>query len=181
MTGGASFNEVFLDEVRVPDSHRLGDVDAGWGVALTTLMNERAAIGGSGSGGGMGSVTRFIEMARHFDRADDPIVRQMVARLFELNTVASLNNRRAAQKLKAGQMPGPEGSLGKMSLVAAMQHGTDLVSEILGPRLVADTGEWGTYAWGEYLMGLSGMRIAGGTDEIMRKIIGERVLGLPKT
>lgn len=181
MTGGAAFNEVFFDEVRVPDSHRLGDVDAGWGVALTTLMNERAAISGGGGGSGLASVTRFVELARHFDRTDDPIVRDAVARLYELVTVSRLNSQRAAAKTKAGQTPGPEGSLGKMSLTAAMHQGARVVTEILGPRLVADTGEWGTFAWGEYIMGICGMRIAGGTDEIMRNIVGERVLGLPKT
>ncbi len=72
MTGGASFNEVFFEEVRVHDSHRLGDVDEGWTVALTTLMNERAAIGGGGAGVGSMSMTRFIEMARHFGLSQEP-------------------------------------------------------------------------------------------------------------
>ena len=72
MTGGASFNEVFFDEVRVHDSHRLGDVDEGWTVALTTLMNERAAIGGGGAGVGSMSITRFVELARHFGLEPGP-------------------------------------------------------------------------------------------------------------
>ena len=81
MTGGASFNEVFFTEVRVPDGHRLGDVNNGWNVALTTLMNERAAIGAGGGGGGGGLMTRAIEMAKAFGLADDPIVRQKLADL----------------------------------------------------------------------------------------------------
>ena len=73
MTGGASFNEVFFNEVRVPDDHRLGDVNQGWSVALTTLMNERASIGAGGAGGPTGGMTaRLIEMVRHFGLADDP-------------------------------------------------------------------------------------------------------------
>ena len=79
MTGGASFNEVFFDEVRVHDSHRLGDVDEGWTVALTTLMNERAAIGGGGAGVAHEPFTRLVEMAQHFGLADDPLVRQQLA------------------------------------------------------------------------------------------------------
>src|SRR5262249_56201671 len=78
MTGGASFNEVFFDEVRVHDSHRLGDVDEGWTVALTTLMNERAAIGG-GIGNRATTFTRFVELARYLGLADDPLVRQRLA------------------------------------------------------------------------------------------------------
>jgi len=83
MTGGASFNEVFFEDVRVPDTHRLGDVDEGWTVALTTLMNERASIGGGGAGSG-GSATgtgRLIEMAQRLGMADDPIIRQKIAAL----------------------------------------------------------------------------------------------------
>ena len=107
MTGGASFNEVFFDEVRVPDSHRLGDVDEGWTVALTTLMNERAAIGGGGAGVGSMSITRFIEMAKHFGVNDDPIVRQGLADVFIRTAVARYTNLRAMAKIRAGQLPGP--------------------------------------------------------------------------
>jgi alkylation response protein AidB-like acyl-CoA dehydrogenase len=83
-------------------------------------------------------------------------------------------------KVAVGQLPGPELSLAKMALTANMTRTCDLLSSILGPALVADTGEWGTYAWSEFLLGVPGMRIAGGTDEVLRNIIGERVLGLPK-
>jgi alkylation response protein AidB-like acyl-CoA dehydrogenase len=87
--------------------------------------------------------------------------------------------RRAAARLKAGQTPGPEGSLGKLMWTANMARVSEAISTILGARLVADTGEWGTFAWGEHLLGAPGYRIAGGSDEIQRNIIGERVLGLP--
>jgi acyl-CoA dehydrogenase len=180
MTGGASFNEVFLTEVRVPDSHRLGDVDEGWTVALTTLMNERASIGGGGVGGASTGTSRLIETARRMGVADDPLIRQRLAGVYAHSTVARYNNLRAMAKIRAGQLPGPEMSIAKLSLTTNMRRTAELIGEILGPSLVADDGEWGRYAWAEYVLGLPGLRIAGGTDEVMRNILGERVLGLPK-
>jgi len=182
MTGGASFNEVFFEEVHVPDSHRLGDVNEGWTVALTTLMNERAAIGGGGGGSGFGAqnMTRFVEMARYLGLADDPVVRQRLADAFVRANVARYTNLRAMAKIRAGQLPGPEMSIAKLALTQNMQRLAQTVSEMLGPRLAADTGEWGTFANAEFILGIPGMRVAGGTDEIMRNIVGERVLGLPK-
>jgi alkylation response protein AidB-like acyl-CoA dehydrogenase len=182
MTGGASFNEVFFTEVRVPDSHRLGDVNAGWTVALTTLMNERAAIGGGSmsSGNGNLSTPRLIELVRHHGKSADPLIRQQLADIFIHGRVANYTNLRAMAKIASGQLPGPEMSIAKLSLTMNMRRMTDLLSSVLGPKLTADTGEWGTYAWSQFLLGLPGMRIAGGTDEVLHNIIGERVLGLPK-
>ena len=180
MTGGASFNEVFFTDVRVPDSHLLGEVNGGWTVALTTLMNERAAIGGGGGGVSLPQSTRLIEAARSVGKADDPLVRQQLADIVINERVAGYTNRRAMAKIAAGQLPGPEMSLGKLSLTANMVRTYEVVSSIFGPSLVADTGAWGNYAWTQYLLGVPGMRIAGGSDEVMRNIIGERVLGLPK-
>jgi alkylation response protein AidB-like acyl-CoA dehydrogenase len=180
MTGGASFNEVFFEDVRVPDSHRLGDVDEGWTVALTTLMNERAAIGGGGAGLGTISFSRFREMARHYGLSDDPITRQRLADIYVRQQVARFTHLRAMGKIRAGQLPGPEMSIAKLALTANMQRIAQVVGELLGPRLAADTGEWGAYAWSEFVCGIPGLRIAGGTDEVMRNIVGERVLGLPK-
>jgi alkylation response protein AidB-like acyl-CoA dehydrogenase len=180
MTGGASFNEVFFTDVRVPDSYRLGDVNGGWTVALTTLMNERAAIGGGGGGLGLPTTTRLIELARITGRASDPLIRQQLATVIVNERVARYTNLRAMAKMAVGQLPGPEMSLAKLSLTANMVRTCDLVSAILGPALVADTGAWGTYAWSDLLLGVPGMRIAGGSDEILHNIIGERVLGLPK-
>jgi acyl-CoA dehydrogenase len=180
MTGGASFNEVFFSDVRVLDTHRLGDVDEGWTVALTTLMNERASIGGGGMAGVSLSVTRLRELAYHYDLADDPIVRQRLADIYVRLTVARYTNLRAMAKIRAGQLPGPEMSIAKLALTQNMQQVAQTLGELLGPRLVADTGEWGTFAWSEFVLGIPGMRVAGGTDEVMRNIVGERVLGLPK-
>ena len=94
--------------------------------------------------------------------------------------MARYTNLRAMEKIKAGQLPGPEMSIAKLSLTNNMRRICDFVSLVLGPKLIADTGEWGTYAWAELVLGVPGMRVAGGTDEVMRNIIGERVLGLPK-
>ena len=180
MTGGASFNEVFFNEVRVPTSHLLGDVDGGWSVALTTLMNERAAIGGGGGGVGTMSMTRFIELAKFLGCADDPITRQRLADIYIRGSVARFTNLRAMAKIRLGQLPGPEMSIAKLALTENMSLISQLLGEMLGARMIADTGEWGTYAWNEFVLGVPGMRIAGGTDEVMRNIVGERVLGLPK-
>ena len=179
MTGGASFNEVFFTELRVPDDHRLGDLNNGWNVALTTLMNERAAIGaGGGSGGGM--YTRVIEMTRHFGLSDDPVTRQMLANLLIHNKVSGYNNQRSMDKIKAGSLPGPEMSMAKLAGTMNMRRLGDFVSHVLGAKMVVDSGEWGTYAWSQLVLGTPGGRIAGGSDEVMRNIVGERVLGLPK-
>ena len=180
MTGGASFNEVFLNEVRVPDSHRLGDVNQGWSVALTTLMNERASIGAGGGGGAGGQMARIIETVRHYGLDTDPITRQKLADLWIHLRVASYTNQRAMDRIKSGQLPGPEMSIAKLALTQNMQQMAEFVATLLGPKITADQGEWGTYSWNQFVLGIPGMRIAGGSDEVMRNIVGERVLGLPK-
>lgn len=182
MTGGTSFNEVFFDEVRIPDSHRLGDVNAGWGVALTTLMNERSSIGSGGGGGGAGlfSAPRLHAMLEHFGRADDAVLVDEAVRLYTSFTVAKWNSQRALDKIRRGQLPGPEMSTAKLALTENLRAYADWAGKVLGPRMVADGGEWGAYAFSRMLTGVPGMRVAGGTDEVMRNIVAERVLGLPK-
>jgi acyl-CoA dehydrogenase len=182
MTGGASFNEVFFNEVKVPDDHRLGDVNQGWSVALTTLMNERSSIGAGGGGGGMGlaNVTRLAQMLRHFGYGESAVHRDQLMDLYTRFQVAKYTNQRALDKIKAGQLPGPEMSIAKMALTDNLTRTSEFVASVLGPRLVADTGEWGTYAWSQFVCGTPGMRIAGGSDEVLRNIVGERVLGLPR-
>ena len=182
MTGGASFNEVFFNEVRVPDDHRLGDVNQGWTVALTTLMNERSSIGGGGGGGRADSmgVVRLGELMRAMGKGDDPVLRQELMRIHTASMVGRYTNMRAVAKMKAGQLPGPEMSIGKLALAMNMTAVSAFVSKVLGMKVTANSGEWGTYAWSDFVLGTPGMRIAGGSDEVMRNILGERVLGLPK-
>jgi len=176
MTGGTSFNEVYLDGVRVPDSARLGPVGEGWRVTLSVLAAERLDSGSLG----LENAERAVALAAHtrrpltdveIDRAGDLFARTLVQRLIGLRVTAAL---------VSGREPGPEASVGKLYATETMRRTTDLVLELLGPKLVADTGEWGTFAWTEHLLGAPGYRIAGGSDEIQRTILSERVLGLPK-
>ena len=182
MTGGAAFNEVFFDEVRIPDTHRLGEVNSGWSVALTTLMNERSSIGAGGGGGGAGlfSPRRMHAMLEHFGQADNAVLVDEAARLYTSFTVAKWNSQRALDKIRRGQLPGPEMSTAKLALTNNLKAYTEWAAKVLGPRLAADGGEWGAYAFSQMVTGVPGMRVAGGTDEVMRNIVAERVLGLPK-
>lgn len=177
MSGGTSFNEVFLDDVRIPDDLRLGDVGLGWRVALTTLGFEREASGGlSRVGGGW---RQLAPLARALGRMDDPIVRQRLADVYISERLAEVATLRDAQSRRSGRAPGPEGSLRKLHWVAGMALASSAAELLLGPRVAADTGEWGTFSWGAHLLGAPGYRIAGGSDEIQRTIIAERILGLP--
>lgn len=176
MTGGASFNEVFLDEVRVPDDLRLGGDGDGWKVALTTLSAERHTAGELGSG----MVDRVLALARRLGRTGEPAVRQRLVDLWIRATIQSITGRRIAGRLAAGQEPGPESSFGKLAATQNLTRTGEVAASLLGPRLAADTGEWGTFAWSELVLGAPGYRIAGGSDEIQRTIVAERVLGLPR-
>ena len=180
MSGGSSFSEVFFDDVRLPDTARLGPVGEGWKVALTTLSFERDHSDSGGSGGARagGSWRQLLDTARFVGCTDDPVVRQRLMEVYIHTRIEGLLNRRAADLMRGGT-PGPEGSIGKLVWTQGMTLISDVVGEILGPRLLADTGEWGTFAWNEHLLGAVGYRIAGGSDEVQRNIVGERVLGLP--
>jgi alkylation response protein AidB-like acyl-CoA dehydrogenase len=180
MSGGSSFNEVFMTDVRVPDSMRLGPVGEGWKVALTTLGFERDhSDAGGGAGRVGGSWRQLLATAHALGMTDDAVHRQDLMRVYIHHRLEGFVNRRVADLRRAGSPPGPEGSIGKLLWTDGMNLMSDVVSRVLGPRLVADTGEWGTYAWGEHVLGAPGYRIAGGSDETQRNIIGERVLGLP--
>lgn len=181
MTGGSSFNEVFLDEVVVPDQNRLGEVDGGWEVALTTLMNERASIGGTRAQGGLTAARRRLtELLQNTGQASDPLLRQELMKLYTGYTLSLWTSQRAMERVKSGKPPGPELSISKMALTQNLARTSEFVSRVLGPRLCADSGDWGTFAWSRFVCGVPGIRIAGGTDEVMRNIVAERVLGLPR-
>ena len=181
MSGGSSFNEVFFTDVRVPDDMRLGEPGEGWKVTLLTLAFERVSSGSHrGDDRVGGSWAQAHALASWLGVTDDPVVRQQLAHAYTLDRIRTFHALRQAGR--AGQdeaAPGPQGSLGKLLWTQSMTHLSEVVSHLLGPRLVADTGEWGTYAWAEHVLGAPGYRIAGGSDEIQRNIIGERVLGLP--
>jgi alkylation response protein AidB-like acyl-CoA dehydrogenase len=184
MTGGASFNEVFLDEVRIPDEHRLAAVNDGWSVAMTTLLHERELIGaGGGDGTQFGSVASFDRVAAtavHFGRSREPLIRQRLADVYVAGRLARMNAGRAAASAKAGQPPGPEMAGAKLALAANLRRIGNVLGEVLGPHLIADSAVWGGYGWLEFVLGTPGIRIAGGTDEVLRNVVAERVLGLPR-
>jgi alkylation response protein AidB-like acyl-CoA dehydrogenase len=140
------------------------------------LGHERSNTGTSRRGG---TFSHLLLLARHLERSDESVVRQQLASIYTSQKVREWTKARAAATAKATGSSGPGGSIGKLLWVHALMQMTELAGQLLGPRLVADTREWGTYGWNEHVLGAPGYRIAGGTDEIQRNIIGERVLGLP--
>ncbi len=181
MTGDAEFNEVFLTDVRVPDANRVGEPGSGWRAVLTTLMSERASVGSGAANKAVSPVRMLTELAKHVGATDDPFVRQQLA---EAHTVDFLI-RKVAQRgddlrTATGAERGAEGSI--LKLLGSKQNFrlAGIAAHLLGPKFTADTGEWGTYTWAQFLTGAPAMRIAGGTDEIQHNILGDRVLGLPR-
>ncbi len=178
MSGPASFNEVFFDGARIPDSMRIGDIDAGWKVAQATLGFERSSSG-SGHRRKGGTADDLVELAQHLGLSKDPVVRQKLADVYIRTRLHAAMVAKVARATASGDKPGPAGSLGKLLASDNMVRVGNVASDLLGSALVADTGEWGQFAWGEHVLGAPGYRLAGGTDEIQRNIISERVLGLP--
>ena len=178
MSGPATFNEVFLDGARIPDSMRIGDVDAGWKVAQATLGFERSSSG-SGHRRKGGTSADLVALAQHLGRSSDPVVRQELADVFIRTRQHSAMVAKVARATASGDKPGPAGSLGKLLASDNLVRIGNAAAHLLGSALVADTGEWGQFAWSEHVLGAPGYRLAGGTDEIQRNIIAERVLGLP--
>lgn len=175
MTGGTSFNEVYLDDVAVGDEQRLGPEGRGWQVALTVLASERLDSGSLG----LENADQAVELARHLGDLDD-VRRDRVADLVTRSYVQRLTGMRVAAALVAGQDPGPEASVGKLLATDTMARTSETVRLLLGADLTVDSGAWGTWAWTEHVLGAPGYRIAGGTDEIQHNILAERVLGLPR-
>jgi len=183
MSGTSGFNEVFFTDVRTPDANRLGGVGDGWRVAITTLMNERSSIGGSLGGGG--GIKDLIKLAENVELNDKPAiedggVRRKIADFAVRRNGLKYTGQRGLSALSQGQTPGPEASIGK--LVAAIM-GLEMGAfgmELQGSAgvLAGDDGP-ADPAWQSIYMAMPGLRLAGGTDEILRNIIAERVLGMP--
>jgi alkylation response protein AidB-like acyl-CoA dehydrogenase len=187
--GEVDFNEVFLEGARVPDDHRVGAVGEGWKVANATLSGERQMVAGSGSGGvdriGGSGVSRLLRLARESGRAGDPVVRQRLVGLWCEEKVREWTNGRVRANAGAGRPPGPASSIGKVHGAELNQRVQLLATDLLGAGATA----WvhGATSYAESLpYEVSGMlrsranTIEGGTSEVNRNIIGERVLGLPR-
>ncbi|MBW3662285.1 MAG: acyl-CoA dehydrogenase family protein [Actinobacteria bacterium] len=179
MTGGSSFNEVFLEEVAVDDDHRVGEAGEGWRVAVTTLSNERATLGAGPSG--QVPVEHLARMVAALgDAGDDHVLRSLGALARGVRAMELLVAR-GSEAITAGDAPGPELSLAKLLLARNQRAVADLAQRVAGPALAADVGSWGTFGWAPYLLGVPASRIAGGTDEILLDLLAERVLGLPRS
>jgi alkylation response protein AidB-like acyl-CoA dehydrogenase len=186
MSGGAEFNEVFFTDVRVKDSHRLGAVGDGWKVALTTLMHERVAVGGKPSNAP--GVQEMIELARAIDTEsgnalEQSHVRQKIAEVYIQDRGIALTRMRTISALSSGRTPGPESSISKVVVAKMMQDMGSFASDMAeSAGLVTDKDGDALPHLGKLQQGYiwsAGLRIAGGTDEVLRNIIAERVLGLP--
>jgi alkylation response protein AidB-like acyl-CoA dehydrogenase len=176
MDGGAHFNEVFLSDVLVPHANRLGEPGDGWRIAITTLMHERMSIG-SATGGYIFPFERLTQIARdRSPRGIDALTRDDLARVFTQKRILELLNARILAKIGRGQIPDAEGSIVKLVLANLV---TDMAG--VGMRLLgSDGGVMGETGVQSAFLGGPAFHIGGGTDEIQKNLIGERVLGLPK-
>jgi alkylation response protein AidB-like acyl-CoA dehydrogenase len=178
MTGGSHFNEVFFDEVRVGDGDVVGDVNGGWRASITTLMNERVSIG---AGGRQSLFGPLLAVAKRHGHRDDPVVRQRLADVYVRERVLGYIGQRIRATVVSGGIPGPEGSIAKIAGAALVKRAANLATDLLGSGGVAwVAGDREASGVAERLLASPGSSIAGGTDEIQKNIIGERVLGLPK-
>ena len=177
MNGSYHFNEVFLDDVRVPGANVVGEVDAGWKVAHTTLAAERVMIGGGGGAKGM----ELLELARSRGRLADPVIRQRLAEVVTLDEILRFLGLRMRAALSRGIPPGPEASIMKLLFARRAHEAGDLGLTIEGADglLLHDDAPAGG-EWQQLLLTAQGPRIGGGTDSIQRNAIAERILGLPR-
>ena len=177
ITGESHFNEVFLDDVRVPVANVLGDVNDGWRVAMTTLASERSSIAG-GSGGA--DPPGLIELARSFGRDDDPVLRQGLVETHMRSEVLRFLRYRSQTALSQGRAPGPETSVMKLAYGRFMKQMTELAIHAQGPVGMLGHGDVPRGGvWLTKFLHAPSLRIAGGSDQVQANIIAERVLGLP--
>ncbi|MFI0350480.1 acyl-CoA dehydrogenase family protein [Actinomadura sp. 9N407] len=178
MTGDAHFNEIFFDDVRVAPDQVVGEVNGGWSAAVTTLLHERVSIGmGATRTERPASFEKMTKAARERGLLDDAAVRDQLLDLYLQERAFDLFNARLSQEVHAGLQPGARGSIAKLLLAELTMSSADAASEILGADAVAYD-EDGRIA--RALAFAPGMALGGGTNEIMRNIIGDRVLGLPR-
>lgn len=171
VTGEAHFNEVFLDEVRIPDCDRVGEPGDGWSVAVTTIMHERMTLGGSL---GVFKMDDLMDHARACGPLDR-VVRDRIAHVYSLDRCLEFLNARMISKLGAGQIPTAEGSIAKLCASRLFTEAADVALCMSGPAAVVDDGPWQ-----RLFLIAPGIHVGGGTDEVQRNAVAERVLGLPR-
>jgi alkylation response protein AidB-like acyl-CoA dehydrogenase len=178
ITGYAHFNEVFLTDVRIPVGNVVGAVDGGWAVTHTTIANERTLIGGSGQGI---TFDQVLHLARSCGRTSDPLIRQGLAAFYVRTDLLRFLNLRVQTALSHGRMPGPEAMTTKLAVSQHLTAMGDLLMEIEGAAGMLsgddapDDGRWQTAFLNQWMS-----KLGGGTDNIQRNMLGERVLGLPR-
>ena len=186
ITGEAEFNEVYFTDVRIPDSERLGDVGEGWGVSMTTLMNERVSIGGTITPRGGGFIGEAVKVWKERGLSD-PAQKDELMKLWVRAEVLRLTNIRAGQMRSVGN-PGPEGSIAKIASAELNKDVSALTVELLGPEGMLFPAGYPmsrpkhAMLWANPQQAFLRSRansIEGGTTEVMKNILGERVLGLP--
>ena len=184
LSGDSNFNEVYFTDVRIPDSQRLGAVGQGWQVSITTLMNERLSIGGGNAGGDFKALLRLAQTLTLDDRPaiENPAVRAKIADWHCQRAGLKYTGYRALSAVSRGETPGPENSIGKLVGAPMTQDMASFAMDLMemsGAVWDEDFSPDGGLFQDMY-MAIPGLRIAGGTDEIMANIIAERVLGMPQ-
>jgi alkylation response protein AidB-like acyl-CoA dehydrogenase len=174
-TGASHFNEVFLEEVRVPVANVLGEINAGWGAARTVLSNESAFIGG-GQGG---NHDRLLMLARQFGVADDPMIRQELARSYTRERLLQIMGERILAAVRRREAPPMDPSILKLFVAENKVVSGNLAMAIAGPAGLVDAVEQSRWIQAE-LVGRYGISIGGGTNEVQRNNLAERALGLPR-
>jgi alkylation response protein AidB-like acyl-CoA dehydrogenase len=182
MTGNSPFNEVFFTDVHIPGDAVIGTVNDGWRAAVTMLGHERVSIGTSvGPRSDPLAFSSLVQTAGRAGRSADPVVRQELADLYVRERELQLLIVRMRQETLAGRPPGARGSVAKLVGAMVASHGADVAGSLAGPEAVGwDAGDTAAAELATAVVGTPGIAIAGGTNEIQRNIIGERVLGLPK-
>ena len=183
INGNSHFNEVYLTDVRVGHDCLVGDEGNGWNVAVAMLMYERVAIGAGGTGtiANRKGSTHLIQEARRRGRDADPVARNALADLYIRERIQAFIGMRIRQAAAAGRAPGPEGSIAKLNAALISRQASDLAVEMVGPSGQAwESNDEDGSRWADEVISAPGIAIAGGTNEVQRNIIGERVLGLPK-
>jgi len=180
--GGSHFNEVFMSDARIPKDWLVGDLNNGWNLATAMLMYERVAIGGAGAGKiNQPNFKMLRKAAESTGQIDNPVVRDQMMKIWSMETCKSLVAMKTRDELKAGKTPGPGGSLGKLFGSNIAWKVREMALEFAGPGSVAwDADDEGGAELQRIVLNSFQSSIAGGTDEIQRNIIGDRVLGLPR-